>query len=554
MVDQAATPQPTLADLLEWVLRRWWIVVLSILVAGGVSGLAAVLQSPTYASSTLVQVQQVGPESAESRLNLDTEAQVVRSIDTASRVGEMINSTEPPAELARRVNVLVPPNTTFLEISFEAGTPERAQAGAHAFAEAYLAQREETAQQEVNDRIERLSNQIEALRAQQADEQVVLPLLHQQLLLQSEPIRGGDVRSPANLPGQPSSPNRTLYLASGLVAGLLLGLAAALLVHRFDRRVFRAADLPAEVVDQVLLELAGSRPAAQVMGPTTPMGRQFSRLRNVMRANADARSPGGAGSAPGVLLVCGVSAGTAAGFVTANLAAAFARAGERVAVVASDSASAVFEALGVSAGPGRGLADVLAGAVAPGDATVPSPVVNRVSVLRPGRLDEREELTVGETMGVVLRLASGVDRVIIESPPMARSIDAQALGVTASALLLVAECQRTTGPEVAAAVRDFQQVHAPFAGVLLVSPSGRARRGAGPTARIIPSFVDSAGDPAPSADAAPSAGPAKSPAPKPPPPPGQPQPGPRPPASGSPPSAPDDTVVLGRIQSDRGSS
>jgi uncharacterized protein involved in exopolysaccharide biosynthesis len=40
MVDQAATPQPTLADLLEWVLRRWWIVVLSVLVAAGASLLA----------------------------------------------------------------------------------------------------------------------------------------------------------------------------------------------------------------------------------------------------------------------------------------------------------------------------------------------------------------------------------------------------------------------------------------------------------------------------------------------------------------------------------
>src|SRR5690606_18128390 len=99
------------------------------------------------------------------------------------------------------------PNTTFLEISYEASTPQRAQDGAHAFAEAYLALREEAAQREVDDRIERLGNQIDALRAQHADEQVVMPLLHQQLLLQSEPINGGDIRSPASLPSLPSSPN-----------------------------------------------------------------------------------------------------------------------------------------------------------------------------------------------------------------------------------------------------------------------------------------------------------------------------------------------------------
>lgn len=498
MPDASHSQQPTLGDLLEWVGRRWLILVLALVAGAGGGWLLAQTQSETYTSTTLVQVRPVGPDSADDQLNLDTEAQVITSVDTATRVADLIGSTGPAADLTRRVTVLVPPNTTFLEISFDAASPERAQEGAHAFAEAYLTQREEAAQQEIDERINRLDEQIEALRAQDAEDQVIVPLLNQQLLLQAEPVRGGEVRSPASLPGQPSSPNLILFVASGTVAGLLLGLALALLVHRLDSRIFGVSDLPETAVDHVLLELQGNRPAGAVVGPVTTMGRQFSRLRNVMRASADATSAS-PGSATGVLLVCGVSPGNAAGFVTANLAAAFARAGERVVVVGADPASVGFEALGVDGGPGHGLSDVISGAVAPATAAVPSPEVPRVSVLRAGSLDEGDELPVDEMMRVVLRLAASADRVIIEAPPMSRSIDAQALGVTASALLLVVERQRTTAPQVAAAVRDFQQVRAPFAGLLLVPPAGRGRRRRAhpaaapapvPAARIVPSFVD----------------------------------------------------------------
>lgn len=490
MIEAAQGTQPTLGDLLGWLGRRWWILLLALITGTGGGWLLAWQEPEVYTSTTLVQVRAVGgPEATEDQLNLDTEAQVVTSIDTAARARELLDSTVSEAELADRVTVLVPPNTTLLQISYQASSRARAQEGAQAFATAYLEQREEAAHQEIEDRIARLADQIAALRGQDADEQVITPLLNQQLLLESEPVRGGEVRSPADLPERPSSPNRLLYLAGGLVAGLLGGVAVALLVHRLDRRVFRATDLPEEFASQVLLELSATRRAAEVVGPTSQAGREFSRLRNVMRASAEAAA-GGAGPVKGVLLVCGVTAGSATGFVTANLAAAFARAGERVVVIGADPASTVFESLGLSAGAGPGLSHVINGEISAGDATVPSPVVDRVTVLRPGVLDRAAELPVADLVGVVLRLASGADRVLVEAPPMSRSIDAQALGVAASALLLVVECQRATGSEVAQAVRDFTQVLAPFAGMLLVPPARRGSRG-GPSGggRILPSFV-----------------------------------------------------------------
>lgn len=81
---------------------------------------------------------------------------------------------------------------------------------------------------------------------------------------------GAYVLNPATVPGEPSSPKtqRNLMLAGGL--GLLLGLAAALLVEAADRRVRGAADLEAGLQMNVLGSLPRSLPAWRRPRSTEP--------------------------------------------------------------------------------------------------------------------------------------------------------------------------------------------------------------------------------------------------------------------------------------------
>jgi Mrp family chromosome partitioning ATPase/capsular polysaccharide biosynthesis protein len=464
-------------DLVDLLRRRWWVLLLALALGTAAGWYAGDRQPPAYTATTQVLVRPIEVAGGPARVNLDTEAQLVMSVRTADRArsGTDLGLTGP--ELVERVEVHVPPNTEVLEISFTAGTPGRAAQGAAAVARAYLDQRTEEAEAAVAERVSALAGRIDTLRADDAADQVIAVLEGERALLEATPVHAGEVISPATRPASPTAPNLMLYRLSGLVAGLLLGLSAALLIHRLDNRVTGRSALPAPLAAQVRLDLTGRRPRPAVAGAATPLGRQFTRFRAVLRAGAPQRSTGAAQ----IWLTCPTRPGAGAGLVTANLAAALARSGDRVVVVATDPGSSVLAALGVSSGlgviPGRrhGLADVLDGSVPPTEALVPAGAAPGVSVLPPGRLDPTTELPVADTTGVVSQLASVADHLLLETPPLSRTADAVALARIGTAVLLVVDKRRTRLPEVVAAVRDLTRAGAVIAGIVLVPHPRRLR-------------------------------------------------------------------------------
>ena len=72
------------------------------------------------------------------------------------------------------MTVSVPPNTTVLAISFQAGSAADAQDGASAFAQAYLEERQATAQESLDADITRLQGQIEEVQQQIQDTSVAI--------------------------------------------------------------------------------------------------------------------------------------------------------------------------------------------------------------------------------------------------------------------------------------------------------------------------------------------------------------------------------------------
>ena len=59
-----------------------------------------------------------------------------------------------------QVTATVPPNTSVIDITFAAGTPEKARQGSHAFAEAYIQVRTDAAAADIAVQVEGLNNQI----------------------------------------------------------------------------------------------------------------------------------------------------------------------------------------------------------------------------------------------------------------------------------------------------------------------------------------------------------------------------------------------------------
>jgi polysaccharide biosynthesis transport protein len=484
-----------IGDYLGWLVRRWWLVAIIFVVCVVIGGGYAAIQPKAYDSTTSVLVQDPTGDTAKNALNLDTEAQIVQSVAVASGAQKLMGTQISVRELLSAVTVVVPANTSVLDITFEASTPKGAETGSQDFAQAYLDQRAAVAQASVNSQISHLQDKITSLNNQlnkvsgqlatlpsnsqeRAQAESSSQILQSQIKsdqaalspLQAIIISPGTILSGASTPSGPSKPQRSLYLAGG---GLMLGLAAALAMARLDTRIYGSKDVPERPDVPVLMEIRPGRQRPMVADAATALGREFSLLRNVLRFAAGA-ARGGRPSTTDTLLVCGAVPGPATGFTVANLAAAFARSGERVVIVCTDPDSSVPEILGVRSA--HGLGEVLAGELTLDEALATVPSMRDVKVLTSGQLDPRLELPVAVVSELLHKIQQGTDRVLVAASAPSSKVDAQALSEVAAAVLLVVETNRAHTAEVDAALDQFARVYAPVAGMLVVSDHWKFNR------------------------------------------------------------------------------
>lgn len=266
----------TLADYGSLARRRWKAIALAIILGLVLGVLYLRFATPTYVSTAKVLVQSVSTDSASTgartieTVNLDTEAQLVKSFTVASLAAKSLAFVGDPARLTAHVNVTVPANTTVLDIAYSSSTPEGARKGAQAFASAYLKNRTDTAQRAINAEISLaqgvlnqlatqlrgISNQLNnatnpptsiektGLIARRDNINAQIGAASVQLTsLQGTPVTGGNVIFAAQTPNKKSTPNPYLILPSALMGGLLLAVGFVWLRERMDKRIYAAADV-----------------------------------------------------------------------------------------------------------------------------------------------------------------------------------------------------------------------------------------------------------------------------------------------------------------------
>lgn len=277
----------SLGDYIEVLKRRRVSFAIGVLLALILGAGYLVVAERTYLSSAKVLVRGAPTDSiAENSrttddVNLDTEAQVVTSLPVAELAEDQLSSGLTLPSLTERVTVTVPPNSTVLQISYQAFDQSEAQAGAQAFASAYLDNRSQTAQEALDAQISRLRSELDlasseltdvaaelqgveatfeeraALRGQRALLNTRLVALNTRLAaLQSLFAPSGDIINNAQRPTAPRTPNPELVLPAALFAGLLLGLALALWRESRDPRLHSAAEVSRVLGVTPLAELA----------------------------------------------------------------------------------------------------------------------------------------------------------------------------------------------------------------------------------------------------------------------------------------------------------
>jgi Mrp family chromosome partitioning ATPase/capsular polysaccharide biosynthesis protein len=494
-------PSASSADVSHYlgVFRRHWWVALLATGAGLGAGVALTHAMPkVYESSTSVLVQAVDQDTNASggrtkgAVNLDTEAQLVGSGAVAVKAAQLLRTTRSPIDLAKDVSVEVPANTTVLVINFKAGTPQDAQAGSHAFAQAYLQNRQDTAQGDLNEQIKTLNAKVKQLtgaltginaRLSRAikgspDESNLQSLRNnsQNQLnsltgklneLTTTTVGAGNIISDARLPDTPTSPNPMINLATGGMAGLLLGLLLAFARERLDRRLRTASDVRDRGRMPVLaaLDERTTPHFDDVLQPYGAGGRVFNRLRNEVLASLQ---PGDQ-----VIVVTGASRGSAATLVSANLAAALARTGSDVVLIGAHLPDSVVDAaplarmFGISAMPG--LSDLLAGRVSLARALQRTPRIPSLRVITTGGAATAAGLMQSQRLKDTLEaLRRQGGYVVIEAPSTSSSADAQSLASLADAAILAVELRRSRRPALLDAAEQLQRVGTPLLGAVVL--------------------------------------------------------------------------------------
>lgn len=303
--DTSQNPSLDLGRFVTVLKRRWLTVLIGLLIGVALAATILVYTSRTFTATTLVNINVISAQPFnQSRPDSDlidaqTEIQLARSSEVVSSVSRRLSGSTPSQVVRRATTAELLADGTVLRIQYAASTAARAEAGADAVAEEYLAYRSQLAQARVDAVVKQLNIRRAALTDQltdiqellsttgqipirarlQAQTQVTnqaLSALTQELTsLQSINTGGGTILTTAN-PGTTVVSVRTaVVMASGVLGGLLLGCVLAALVNRLDRRVRDEHDVVAAGGGSVL----GRVPRGG--GRVDPIGQEADAVRSL---------------------------------------------------------------------------------------------------------------------------------------------------------------------------------------------------------------------------------------------------------------------------------
>jgi len=244
----------------------------------------------------------------------------------------------------------------------------------------------------------------------------------------------------AELPTEPSHPQRARIIAMALGLGLFGGVSLALVREGKDQRL-RSAD---EVSTLLGLPILGVIPSMASPRQTPAIRAQKvrispdSREAEAFRTVRTAVFFGAPKDETRTILFTSAVPGEGKSTVTANLAIAMAQAGQKVLVVDADFRRPMQHTIFSLDRKSRGLSAVLAGQMTLEEATEPTKLKNLyVITCGPDVPNPAEMLNSESFTRIIKTLTANYDRILIDSPPVMAVTDALILGAMCDATILV---------------------------------------------------------------------------------------------------------------------
>ena len=396
--------------------------------------------------------------------------------EVAQQTATALGGSATAASVASKISVSPEGQSNIVQITATDPNPTFAARLANLYAQQFIAFRRDADRAKISDAQQLVQTQLSQLQKRgQAgtSNYTTLQTRSDELgILASLQTGNAELVQPAHIPTSPSSPQTRRNAMVGLLVGLLLGIAAALLLERLDRRIKDVSELEHIYRLPVLSDVPESQAlstdnAAELQGFAVTEAFRMLRARlRYFNIDREIRS----------LMVTSVGPSEGKTTVAQNLAAAAASTGStRVLLLEADLRRPRLAAnLSLSAAPGLaevlthgvGLGDVVQRlALAPGDGAGPEKTLDViVAGINP---PNPAELLESEKMGDLLdRLAAIYDLVIIDTPPAGLIADVIPLMKRVGGVVIVSSIGKSTRDGAAHFREQLAQLDAPLLGVI----------------------------------------------------------------------------------------
>jgi succinoglycan biosynthesis transport protein ExoP len=430
-----------LQDYFRVLRKRWRIVVMATLFGVLLTGSYAYLSTPQYQAETeLFVAPRVGGTSADLangatfvQDRVKSYAQVIGREIVLRPVIDELGLDESVQDLAARVTVTAPTDTVLLRIQVTDITPAAAAEVANAVAEQFQS----------------IAGRLEPARA---DTGSVVTIT---------------VVEPAVPPTAPFAPDKKLYIALGVLAGLALGLGLAVGRERLDQRIRRDSDVKRFGDLPIIGHIPADKGAAKqplIVGTSAQGARAeaFRQLRTNLQfldVPFDRRSF--------VITSSMNSEGKTTSAI--NIALTHAEAGLSVCLVDADLRRPSIAAY-LDLEPTTGLTDILVGKVPTENATITWGLTT-LDVITSGPIPPNpSELLSGEAMQLLLTgLANLYDVVIVDAPPLLPVTDATILAKRCAGAIVVVGCGKhgVTRTQLGRSLNSLAVVEAKVLGIVM---------------------------------------------------------------------------------------
>ena len=273
-------------------------------------------------------------------------------------------------------------------------------------------------------------------------------------------------------PQEPLKDTGSRLIVIGLVAGLGLGVVGAVMLDRSDPRV----RYPNQVTRGIGLPILGVVPRVQNRR-TGPDDAQVAHVIEAMRSMRLSLAHAFGAAGPMVVTVTSPGMGDGKSFVAANLALAYAEAGERTLLIDGDSRRGrLHQAFQTARKPG--LTDTLAGRGTFDSVTRPTSYASLHFLSAGTRFRDSPELLGSPAMvELLVRARSSFRVILVDSPPLGSGVDPYTLGTLTGNVLLVLRAGASNLEMTRTQLGVLDQMPIRLLGVVLndVTPGGAYR-------------------------------------------------------------------------------